>query len=70
MNIIWYILGLLSGLGVKIAIDKYVEWTNEQRKTYLDMERILIDWKAIQKMTEIDNNLPDGNAVRRPVGQQ
>lgn len=54
MNIFFFIIGAAVGFGAKLGADKYNEWQNEQQKNYLKMEQILIDWKAIEKMKELD----------------
>ncbi len=54
MSIFLFILGLVIGFGAKLGIDMYGEWQSQQKKTYLDMEKILVEWKAIEKMKEFN----------------
>jgi len=50
MNIIFFALGCLCGFGLKLGFDEYHKWQNQQKKTYLDMEDILVKFKAIEML--------------------
>lgn len=54
MNIFLFILGLILGFGIKLGADYYYEWKTEQKKTYMDMTDILINFRAIEKLKELD----------------
>lgn len=54
MSIFLFVLGIVIGFFVKLAFDQYHLWQNQQKKTYTDMEQILINWKAIEKIKEME----------------
>lgn len=54
MTILMLILGIILGLGIKFGLDEYHKFKNEQEKTMLDMERILTNFKAIEKLKELE----------------
>jgi len=68
LGIFLFLVGIICGIGGKLSLDTYAEWKKRQEKTYLDMERILLDWKALEKMKEMDkaapnSALPNGDAL-------
>jgi len=48
------ILGIIIGLGAKFGLDEYHKYKKEQEKTILDMEKILTNFKAIEKLKELE----------------
>lgn len=54
MNIIWYILGIASGLGFKLVMDKYHQFKTEEEKRANRMEDLLVEWQAIAKIKELE----------------
>lgn len=56
MNIFMLVLGIILGLGAKFGLDEYHRFKTEQQKTMLDMENILTNFKAIEKLKELKND--------------
>lgn len=56
MSIFLFILGLILGFSAKFGIDQYHFYINNQEKTALKMEEILINFKAIEKAKELEKN--------------
>jgi len=54
MLIFLFCLGIICGFGGKLAADYYRKQQNQQEKTYLDMEKILTEWKAIELLRNTD----------------
>lgn len=54
MSILMLILGFILGLGAKFGLDEYHRFRKEQEKTMLDMENILTNFKAIEKLKELE----------------
>jgi len=54
MLIFLFILGLIFGFLIKLIFDYYHEFINNQKKIALDMENILVNWKALQKMKDVN----------------
>jgi len=54
MTIFFFLIGLVVGFLCKLGVDEYVNWQEIQKKTYLDMENILINFRAIEKIKELD----------------
>lgn len=54
MTILMLILGIILGLGIKFGLDEYHSFKKEQEKTMIDMENILTNFKAIEKMKELE----------------
>lgn len=54
MNIILFIIGLCTGFFAKLGMDYYANWQAEQKQLKVDMENILTNFRAIEKMKELD----------------
>lgn len=55
LNLVYYILGLISGVGIKLLVDKYVLY----EKNYDLREKKFDDWftqvKAMEEKKKLDN---------------
>lgn len=48
MNIIWFIIGVFAGFGIKLGFDYYHEFLKEERNRADRMEDVLVRFKAIE----------------------
>jgi len=48
MTIIWFLVGFAIGIGAKFGLDEYSNYKQQQEKTFLDMNDILVKFKAME----------------------
>lgn len=57
MGIFLFTLGVIFGFGSKFGVDKYAEFKENEKKMYRDMENILTNFRAIEKLKELDKEI-------------
>jgi len=67
MSIFMLILGLLIGFAGKFGADKYHEFKIQEQKTISKMEDILTDFKAIEKIKEMEKDPKPDIVHARPI---
>lgn len=65
MNFLFFAIGLAVGFGSKFAFDEYAVWKAEQKKTYLDMEKILVEFRAIELLKEKNEGIGSPKTISR-----
>lgn len=52
MSIFTFVLGLIIGFFIKLGMDFYHQFRNEQEKTAIKMEEVLTKFKAMEMIKE------------------
>lgn len=55
MSIFTFVLGLIIGFFIKLGMDFYHQFKNEQEKTAIKMEEVLTKFKAMEMIKEKEN---------------
>lgn len=64
MSIIWFVIGLAVGFGVKFGADYYKDWKNHEEQQRAQLGEWLVELRAMEKLKK------ERETAERPIERQ